>query len=250
MEQPPKIFAIFIAYKAVKTLENFYAAFPKELFDEVILVDDRSGDGTFELAQKLGIQAYENPVNLGYGGNLKRTLSMALEKGADIIVDLHPDGEYKPSAILPAIEEIKKGAEFGLGNRFYDGKSPAKDGMYAWKVLPLLLLSWLSNFILRLPISDYHQGFRVYTRSLLEKVNFLENSNDYSFSIELLAQAAFHKIKVSQVPVEVAYTGDKRGASLKSSIMYSLDTLKILTFYLAAQFGFSHTIFKKPAPRE
>ena len=246
MEQSPKIFAIFIAYKAAGTLENFYLSFPKELFDDIILVDDASPDNTFELAQRLGIHSYENEINLGYGGNMKRAISIALSKGADIIVDIHPDSEYKPSAIVPAIEEIKKGSEFVLGNRFFGHKSPSESGMYAWKVLPLIFLSWLCKKILRLPIQDYHQGFRVYTKQLLEKVNYKNNANDYSFSLELLAQAAFHKIKVSEVPVEVDYSGEKRGASLKSSIVYSLKTLKVLLVYLAAKSGIRSSLFLNP----
>lgn len=246
MEQNPKIFAIFIAYNAAGKLEDFYRHFPKELFHEIILIDDASKDNTFELAKSLGIESYENPVNLGYGGNLKRALSMALERGADIIVDIHPDDEYKPSAIFPAIEEIKKGSEFVLGNRFFDNKSPAQKGMYAWKVAPIVMLSWICKKVLRLPISDYHQGFRVYTKQLLEKVNYADNSNDYSFSIELLAHAAFYKIRVSQVPVEVNYTGDKRGASLKSSIIYSLKTLKVLCLFIGAKLGIPSDLFNNP----
>ncbi len=243
MESKLRTIAIFIAYRAAGTLESFYRTFPKELFDEIILVDDASKDNTFELAQSLGIESYKNPINLGYGGNLKKALNLALSKGADIIVDIHPDGEYLPSAILPAIEKIKNGSEFVLGNRFHGGKNPTEDGMHAWKVLPLRFFSWASDTVLRLPISDYHQGFRVYTKSLLQKVKFMNNSNDYSFSFELLAQSAFHKIKVSQVPVEVAYTGEKRGASLKNSIIYTLNTLKILFIYLGAKIGIPSKLF-------
>ncbi len=249
MEQKPKIIVVLIAYNCAKSLENLYRSLPKELFDKIILVDDASKDNTFELAQELGIESYKNPTNLGYGGNLKRALSIALGEGADIIIDIHPDGEYKPSAILPAIREIENGSEFVLGNRFFKGHKPTENGMYAWKLLPLVMLGWISKVVLKLPIDDYHQGFRVYTRKLLERVNFRANSKDYAFSIELLAQAAFHKIKVSQVPVEVSYTGDKRGASLKNSILYSLRTLKILLFYIGAKFGFSHVIFHEPTAK-
>ncbi|MEK7138471.1 MAG: glycosyltransferase family 2 protein [Patescibacteria group bacterium] len=242
----PKIIAIFIAYKAARELENFYRSFPKELFDEIILVDDNSKDNTFELSSSIGIESYENPTNLGYGGNLKRALLIALQKEADIIVDIHPDGEYKPSAIVPAIEAIKDGSEFVLGNRFFKGHKPTENGMYTWKLLPLMMLGWISKVVLRLPIDDYHQGFRVYTRKLLEEVNFKANSNDYAFSIELLAQAAFYNIRTSLVPVEVSYTGDKRGASLKNSIIYSLRTLKVLFLYTVAKCGFTHPLFHKP----
>lgn len=230
-----KVVLVLIAYKAAATLEDFYKSLPVHLFNDVILIDDFSPDGTYELAQRLGIESYRNPHNLGYGGNLKRALSVALSKGAEIIVDIHPDGEYKPSAILPALEAVERGAELVLGNRMGGGKTLSESGMYSWKILPIAFLNWLCRMILRLPIHDMHQGFRVYTRPLLEKVNFKANSNDYLFSFEILAQAAYHKAKISEVPVEVAYTGQKRGASLRSSIAYTIGTLCVLGAYLYAK---------------
>lgn len=247
MTKKPKIIAIFIAYKAEKTLKKFWEEFPKHYFDECILVDDASGDKTFEIAKTLrGLKAYQNPVNLGYGGNLKRTVAIALNHGADIIVDIHPDGEYKPSAIPEALRKIQKeGYEFVMGNRFASVDQPLKSGMYAWKVLPLLALSYIDRLVLGVKITDFHQGFRVYTKKLFEKVNFEENSNNYLFSFELIAQSALTKIKIGEVPVETSYTGEKRGASLKNSVKYSFDTFKVLLLYLLAKMGFKTKIFKK-----
>lgn len=244
----PKIIAVFVAYQAEKTLKKFWDDFPRKYFDEIILVDDASGDKTFEIAKKLkGLKAYQNQVNLGYGGNLKRTLAVVLDHGADIIVDIHPDGEYKPSAIPPALEKIQKdGFEFVMGNRFTSVDKLLKSGMYTWKILPLLALNYIDRLVLGINISDFHQGFRVYTRKLFEKVNFEENSNNYLFSFELIAQSAFNKIKISEVPVETSYTGEKRGASLKNSVKYSFDALKVLLLYLLAKMGFKTKIFKKP----
>lgn len=248
MNKKPKVIAVLIAYKTEKTLKKFWADLPKKYFDEVILVDDVSGDKTFEIAKRLkGLKAYQNQVNLGYGGNLKRALAIALDRNADIIVDIHPDGEYKPSAIPTALEKIQKeGYEFVMGNRFASVNKPSKSGMYAWKVLPLLALSYIDRLVLGIDISDFHQGFRVYTRKLFEKVNFEENSNNYLFSFELIAQSAFNKIKISEVPVETSYQGEKRGASLKNSAKYSLDTFKVLALYLLAIIDFKTKIFKKP----
>lgn len=245
-QKRPKIVAIFIAYKAVKTLEEFYKNFPKDLVDEAILVDDASGDGTYELAVKLGITSFSNPKNLGYGGNMKRAIQIALDRGADIIIDLHPDGEYKPSAIPGAIEKVKQGAGLVLGNRFTTLTKPLESGMYSWKIIPIVVLNIFDRIALGIKVHDLHQGFRVYTRKLLESVNYKANTNGYLFSFELIAQAVYKKIKIDEVPVETHYTGEKRGASLKSSLKYSFATFKVLVLFFSAKLGFVSEIFKTP----
>jgi glycosyltransferase involved in cell wall biosynthesis len=244
-----KIFAIFIAYNASKSLESFYKEFPKHLFDQILLVDDASSDGTYDLAVMLGIRSYKNQTNLGYGGNIKRAVKLALDQGADVIVDLHPDGEYKPSAILPSLKLVTQDdAEFVLGNRFTSLKKIVGSGMYLWKIIPIIILNIIPKFILKINITDFHQGFRVYTRNLLEKLNYQENSNDYLFSFELIAQAAYHNIRIVEVPVENNYTGTKRGASLRHSIKYSLGVFKILFSYILVKKGFNFKIYQKPLP--
>lgn len=238
-----KIIVFFLAYNAAKTLEDFYKSFPKNLVDEVILVDDASRDNTFEIAKKLGIISYNNPINLGYGGNMKRALSIALERGADILIDIHPDGEYSPLAIPEALKKIQEGYQFVLGNRFTSLTKPIKSGMYIWKVIPLRVLNSLDSLIFGVRLNDFHQGFRVYTKSMLSKLNYQANSNDYLFSFELIAQAIYKKIKIAQVPVETNYTGKKRGASLKNSVRYSLGTFKVLFLFILAKLGFKTKLF-------
>ena len=245
MKKRPKIIVIFLAYNAAKTLTEFYQDFPKTLVDEIILVDDASKDNTYEVAKKLGITSYQNPINLGYGGNMKKALSIALNHGGDVIIDIHPDGEYKPSAIPEALRQINLGAKFVLGNRFTSLNKPLKSGMYIWKFIPIWILNRIDKIVLGVKIDDLHQGFRVYTRDLLEKVNFEENSNNYLFSFELIAQAVFNNINIQQVSVETIYTGKKRGASLKNSIKYSLGTFKILLLFILAKLGFKTKLFRK-----
>jgi len=240
-----KVIAIFIAYNASKTLREFYRDFPKHLVDDIILVDDCSKDNTYELAKQLGITSYLNPVNLGYGGNLKRAIALALERGADIIIDIHPDGEYKPSAILPAVAKVRQGAAMVLGRRFTHISDLTKHGMRAWKVPPLVLMSAIHQLVLGTRIKDLHQGFRVYTRKLLERVPFENGSDNYLFSFELITQALFRKLPIAEVPVETSYTGEKRGASLKSSIKYSLGTFKVLFLFLLAKLGLPVTLFQR-----
>ena len=116
--------------------------------------------------------------------------------------------------------------------------------MFIWKILPLLTLSFIDKIILGLKISDLHQGFRVYTRKFLEKVNYQKNSNDYLFSFELIAQARYKNIKIAEVPVEVNYEGKKKGATLINSLKYSLGTFKVITLYLLARLGIKTKLFK------
>lgn len=242
----PKIIVIFIAYNAARTLEEFYHNFPKDLVDDMILVDDASQDNTFELSQALGITSYKNPVNLGYGGNIKKALEVAFQKGADIIIDLHPDGEYSPSAIPLALKEVQSGAHLVLGNRYAQGNTPLKSGMFWWKFFLLTGLNLLPKLIIKSKIDDFHQGFRVYTRELLKNVNFQANSNDFLFSFEIIAQADHHNFTIVQVPVETIYTGKKRGTTLKNSVFYSIGVLKVIGLGLAAKAGFHTQLFEKP----
>jgi glycosyltransferase involved in cell wall biosynthesis len=240
-----KVTAIFLGYNAAKTLKEFYTNFPKKYFDEIILVDDASKDKTFEIAKKLGIRSYKNSKNLGYGGNMKRAFKIALEHNSDVIVDIHPDGEYKPSAIPEALMQVEKGSKMILGNRFSSFTKPMESGMYIWKYFPIRFLNFIDQIILGVKLDDFHQGFRVYTKDLLTKVNYLENSNDYLFSFEIIVQAVFHKFKITQVLVETNYTGKKRGASFKNSIKYSLGTFKILGVFILAKLGIKHRLFSK-----
>lgn len=244
----PKTVAVLIAYKAENTLLDFWKSLPKKYFDECILVDDASSDKTYKIAKKIdGLTSYQNPVNLGYGGNLKRAIAIALDHGADIIVDIHPDGEYKPSAIPMALKKIRnENYELILGNRFSNTEKLLKSGILPWKILPLKILNFIDRIILDLKISDFHEGFRVYTRSLFEKVSFEKNSDNYLFSFELIVQSVFAKIRIGEVPVETNYTGKKRGASLGNSTKYSLDTFKVLVLFLLAKIGLTDKIFRKP----
>lgn len=243
MQRKSKIIVIFLAYNAARTLEKFYRNFPKNLVDDIILVDDASKDNTVALSKKLGITSYKNPVNLGYGGNMKKTLAIAIKRGAGIIIDIHPDGEYKPSAIPDALKKIASGSEFVLGNRFATFEGPLRSGMYFWKWIPIKILNFIDRVILGVNLDDFHQGFRVYTKKMLEKINYQANSNNYLFSFELIAQAVFQNIKISQVPVETSYSGKKRGASLKNSIKYSLGTFKVLLLFILVKLGFKNKLF-------
>lgn len=239
----PKVIIVMPAYNAEKTVESVFKKIPKDYQNNVVLFDDASHDNTYKNAKQLGINAHRNPINLGYGGNLKSGLLRGLKEGADIIIELHPDGEYDPSAIVPAIEKVRKGADLVLGNRFFNYMSPLNSGMYFWKYIPIIALSLIDTFILGVKVHDLHQGFRLFTRNLLNNINFKNNSNNYLFSFEIIAQAKFKNMKIVEVPIACHYDGKKRGASLKNSIIYTLGTFKILLLYKLAKIGIKNRLF-------
>lgn len=239
-----KIIAILPAYNAAKTIIPFVKTLPKGVFDKIILIDDCSVDGTYEIAKKIKkLSVYKTPNNLGYGGNLKMCIGKALEEKADLIIEIHPDGEYLTDGIMPSIKMMKNGYSLVLGNRFWSRKNILNSGMYLWKVPFTKLLTLVCNKIFATNIPDLHQGFRVYSKDIFKKINYQSMSNDYSFSIEIIAACVYKKLKIGSVSVSSNYKGKKRGASFKSSYLYSLKTLKIITLFLLAKIGYITKIF-------
>lgn len=228
------------AYNAEKTISEVWNKIPERYKKQTFLVDDNSRDKTYEVAKKLGIECYKNKQNLGYGGNIKVCLKMALEKGGDILIEMHPDNEYDPASIEAAIEKITKETGMILGNR----TQAVETGMYIWKYIPSKILTITDNLILGTHLADLHQGFRVYTRQMLEKIDFNSNSTNYLFSFEIIAQTIFYGFTIDEVAVKTNYSGKKRGASLKNSIIYTLETYRVLFFFIIARLGIRIGIFK------
>lgn len=229
MKKKKRVIAILLAYNAAGTITAFVASLPKDIFDEIIVVDDASGDDTYYVTKKIqGISLYCNTNNLGYGGNAKRCLEIALDHGADVIVELHPDGEYGTDGVLPAMQKINSGAHLVLGNRF----AVRPKGMYWQKIIVTWLLTLLDNAVFNTHIPDMHQGFRVYTKKLLETVDYSSFSNQYLFSFEMIAAAIQNNCVVNWVPVTATYRGKKRGASWGASVRYTLATFRVRIAYL------------------
>lgn len=250
MTKKSKVIVILPAYNAEKSLLKFVNGLPKRIFDETILVDDCSGDGTYAQAKKLkGITVYRTPRNLGYGGNLKMCLTLALSHGADVIVELHPDGEYDTDGIVPSLQEVERGSHLVLGNRFAHRQKRIPQGMLFSKYLITRLLSRIDNVVLGSRIPDLHQGFRVYTRTLLQEINWRSTSDDFLFSFEIISQAVFGGFTIAYVPVTARYSGRKRGATWGHSLRYTLGTWKVLAKYLMAKAGIGQRLFAK-LPKE
>jgi GT2 family glycosyltransferase len=226
------------AYRAAKTLAEVVGDIPKGHADRIVLVDDASADATVSVATALNLDVIRHARNLGYGGNQKTCYRRALQMGADVVVMLHPDGQYDPAIIPNLCRVIEDGeADIVLGSRWL-GLDPAKAGMPWWKRLGNRFLTATENRILGLKLSEYHTGYRAYSRRFLDTIPFLENSDDFVFDTQVLIQAATFGFKIGEVPAIGRYHEDASSVSFKTSTVYGLKTLAALLTYVAHRSGF------------
>jgi GT2 family glycosyltransferase len=226
------------AYRAAKTLAEVVGDIPKGHADRILLVDDASADATVSVATALHLDVIRHTRNLGYGGNQKTCYRRALQMGADVVVMLHPDGQYDPTIIPNLCRVIEAGdADIVLGSRWL-GIDPAKAGMPWWKRLGNRFLTATENRVLGLKLSEYHTGYRAYSRRFLETIPFLENSDDFVFDTQVLIQAATFGFKIGEVPAIGRYHEDASSVSFKTSTVYGLKTLAALLTYVAHRAGF------------
>ena len=225
-EGGPKVIVVMPARQAAMTLKRTFEAIPKDQVDEVILVDDHSTDETVELARELPLQLVWHPHQVGYGGNQKTCYLQALQHGADVVVMLHPDGQYEPELIPRMVEPIVNGeADLVLGSRLAEPGAALKAGMPRWKYYANKTLTGIENRILGTNWTEAHTGYRAYSRRLLLEVPFLRNSLDFVFDSEVLMQAVHFGFKVEEVPARCRYFKDASSVGFKTSVVYGTKTL-------------------------
>jgi glycosyltransferase involved in cell wall biosynthesis len=228
-ERPPgKVVVVMPALNAARTLERTVEAIPLEWVDEIVLVDDASSDETVELARSLPVHVVWHPHNAGYGANQKTCYLEALQRDADAIVMLHPDGQYEPQLIGSLVEPILAGrADLVLGSRLALPGMARANGMPLWKYVVNRALTTVENRIMGTHLSEAHTGYRAYSRRLLLTVPFLRNSADFAFDSELLMQASHFGMRIQEVPARGRYFEDASSVGLGSGIVYGLKTLWI-----------------------
>ena len=234
----PRRVIVLPAYRAARTLKDVVGQIPAGHADRILLVDDASHDATVSVAVALQLDVIRHERNLGYGGNQKTCYRTALEMGADVVVMLHPDGQYDPS-VIPAlcrlIEEDR--ADIVLGSRWL-GINPAHAGMPWWKRLGNRGLTWTENRVLGLELSEFHTGYRAYSRRFLQSIPFQENSNDFVFDSQVLIQAAAFGFRFGEVAAVGRYFEDMSSISFRVSVVYGLQTLGALLRYVLHRAGF------------
>ncbi|MFL5843965.1 MAG: glycosyltransferase family 2 protein [Solirubrobacteraceae bacterium] len=221
-----KIVVVMPAMNAARTLEVTFREIPRDWVDQVILVDDRSTDETVELARSLPLHLIWHPHNVGYGGNQKTCYLEALQQGADVVVMLHPDGQYAPELIPTLVQPILDGrADMVLGSRMAIPGAAREGGMPLYKIAANRALTAVENRVLGTELSEMHTGYRAYSRDLLMTIPFLRNALDFSFDSEVLMQAAHFGFRIAEVPVRSRYFDDASSIKLKPATIYGLKTL-------------------------
>ena len=232
-----KVAVVLPAYNAEETLKKTFDDIPKKIVDDIILVDDCSNDGTVQLAKELGIFVHEHQFNLGYGGNQKTCYSIALDRGADIIIMLHPDYQYDARLISYFVGLIDDNYfDVVLGSRIRSRKETLNGGMPVYKYLANRALSIFENIVTGQNLSEWHTGMRAYRRNVLEAIDYKSFSDDFVFDSQALFKIIEKGFVIGEIPVPVRYFQEASSINFKRSMEYGLGTVITALSYLKRKF--------------
>lgn len=233
-----KVIVVMPAYNAAKTIKKTFEDIPKglKIKKNIVVVDDVSRDSTVKVAKSLGLQVIQHKQNKGYGGNQKTCYKEALKRGADIVVMLHPDFQYDASMMKELIRPIEDGwLDIMMGNRIRSRKEALEGGMPLYKYLSNRFLTIVENIVLGLNLSEYHSGYRAYSREVLETLPLDKFSDDFVFDQQFLISAAGYEFRIGEIPVPVRYFDEASSIDFYRSLKYGLLTLVALGKHLVFQ---------------
>jgi glycosyltransferase involved in cell wall biosynthesis len=240
-----KICVVLPAYNASRTLEATFNEIPRDIVDDVILVDDASADDTLAVAKQLGIFAVAHDHNKGYGGNQKTCYRLALARGGDIVIMLHPDYQYSPKLLLPMAAMLSSGLyDVVLGSRIL-GVSALVGGMPLYKYVANRVLTLVQNILLGHKLSEYHTGYRGFTRAVIEALPLERNSDDFIFDNQMLSQAIYRGFRIGEVSCPTSYFPEASSINFRRSVTYGFGVLRTSLSFRLARLGFDRgTIFQ------
>jgi glycosyltransferase involved in cell wall biosynthesis len=245
-----RVIVVLPAYNAGRTLERTITEIPPGIVDDLLLVDDASGDDTVAVANRLGIPYVVHPVNRGYGGNQKTCYIEALRRGADIVIMLHPDYQYSPK-LIGAMAWLAASDEFDvvLGSRIL-GRGAREGGMPLYKFIANRLLTAIENIFLGLKLSEYHTGYRTFTRQVLETLPLSENSDDFVFDNQVLAQAAMFNFRIGEISCPTRYFAEASSINFGRSVLYGMGVLGTSLRFRLHKWGLKRDRLFDPAGRK
>lgn len=232
-----KVAVVMPAYNAAATLQQTLQEIPREIVDDIILTDDASSDNTVELANSLGIYTLRHEKNMGYGANQKTCYKAALERGADIVIMLHPDYQYSPKLIAAMAAMIGSGHYDGVLASRILGKGALKGGMPVYKYIANRFLTFSQNLLIDQKLSEYHSGYRAWSRALLEQMDLSLCSNDFVFDNQMLLQAFNQGMSVGEISCPTKYFAEASSINFRRSVQYGLGVLGASIAYMLHQKG-------------
>ena len=245
-----RVVVVLPAYNAARTLERTVVELPRDVVDDVLLVDDASSDATVEVARRLGLRTVVHPRNLGYGGNQKTCYREALALGADIVVMVHPDYQYDPRLVTPMAAMIASNVyDVVLASRII-GNGALRGGMPVYKYVSNRVLTAAQNLLLGEKLSEYHTGYRAYSRLVLDTLPLEENSNDFLFDNQVLAQVFWFGFRVGELSCPTRYHPESSSINFRRSCEYGFGVLKTSLDYRLGKAGLAHPgIFRRRMAR-
>jgi glycosyltransferase involved in cell wall biosynthesis len=242
----PKIVVVMPAYNAARTLKDTHQRIPP-VVRQVILVDDHSQDETVQVASSLGLKVIRHPHNVGYGGNQKTCYMEALRDGADVIVMLHPDGQYEPELLTDLVRPILEGrADFVLGSRMLAPGGAKAGGMPLWKRIANRFLTTVENLSMGTRFAELHTGYRAYSAEFLRAIPFLRNSNDFVFDTQVIAQAVAFGKRIVEVPASSRYFSEASSVGVAVGTRYGIATLWVMARFVAWRLGLVRPAIFRP----
>lgn len=240
-----RVCVVLPAYNAAKTLERTFRDISASVVDDIVLVDDASTDDTLRVAEQLGIFAVAHDRNTGYGGNQKTCYRLALARGADIVIMLHPDYQYDPKLLLPIASLLSSGVfDVVLGSRIL-GIGAIAGGMPRYKYLANRVLTLVQNLLLGHKLSEYHTGYRGFTRAVIEALPLQRNSDDFLFDNQMLSQAIYRRFRIGEISCPARYFPEASSIDFRRSVTYGLGVLRTSVQFRLARLGFDRgTIFE------
>ncbi len=243
-----KLIIVLPAYNAASTLEKTYKEIPFDIVDDVVLVDDVSKDNTVEVGKQLGIKhIIKHEKNTGYGGNQKSCYNKALELGADIVIMLHPDYQYTPKLLHSMAYLIANDVyPVVLGSRIL-GKGALKGGMPWYKYVANRILTLIQNILVGYKLSEYHTGYRAFSKEVLENINYNKNSDNFVFDNQMLSQIIYAGYDIAEITCPTKYFDEASSINLKNSSIYGIGVLKTsVVHFLAKRKLMKSPIYTKP----